>query len=123
MHRNEACLFLTKLAQNELIEMETCKWLLKARDIVICDKNTILDVLASDDTRSEYKNSLANILYAIEDTTFFSLYVRKSARDLRYDLATVSENYGTIYSGKCEEMYLPTRCKNCPNYAGCEKDG
>ena len=43
MKRNEACVFLTKIAQDELISDDYSRMLFKARDIVICEDNRILE--------------------------------------------------------------------------------
>ena len=115
MKRNEACAFLTKLAQDELISEDASSMLFKARDVVVCEENKILDVLADDRVRSLYKSELIRFLFAFAECTFMSVNMRKQARELWTDL---QDNSNSRYYSKCEVMYLPTRCKNCPNFRG-----
>lgn len=118
MKRNEACAFLTKIAQDELISEDASRMLLKARDIVVCEDNKILDVLACPETRSIYKDELIRFLFSFSDCTFMSIEMRKQARELWEDL---QNNLNVEYYEKCKTMYLPTRCQNCPNFNGFEE--
>ncbi len=114
MRRNEACALITRIAQNELIDKEVSKSLLKARDIVICEYNGILDVLATGETRKAYKSQLSNIIRSLDESYLVSDDIRKPLNQLWLDLHANPESNITFYE-KCEEMFLPTRCKDCPN--------
>ena len=118
MKRNEACAFLTKIAQDELISDDYSRMLFKARDIVICEDNKILDVLACPETRELYKNELIRFLFSLAECSFISVDIRKQARQLWMD---VQDNSREEYYKKCEMMFLPTRCQNCPNFNGFEE--
>lgn len=113
MKKNEACEFLTKIASSELIDDALSKEIYKARDIVVCKEHTVLDVLASDETRRIYRQELVDLLFDMTTCRYLSLDTKKKARELFDDLRPESS-----YSEKCTKMYLPTRCKNCPNYCG-----
>ena len=115
MKRNEECAFLTKLAQDELSSEDASKMLFKARDVVICEDNKILDVLADDRARSLYENELIRFLFAFSECTFISVELRKQAREL---WTLFQGNSNEENHEKCETMYLPTRCQNCPNFKG-----
>lgn len=117
MKRNEACAFLTKLAQDELISEDASRTLLKARDIVVCENNKILDVLASPETRELYRNELVRFLFSFSECTLMSIELRRQARLL---WILLQDNSESEYYEKCEIMYLPTRCQNCPNFKGFE---
>ena len=119
MRRNEACELLSRIAQNELVDKELSKFLLKARDVVICDHNKILDVSVSSSAKEDVKKGLKHFLFETSENV--KLIDHSIARDLRLlwiDLQTNPESQIPYYE-KCDEMYLPTRCKNCPNYNGC----
>jgi len=115
MKRNEACAFLTKIAQDELISDDYSRMLFKARDIVICEDNRILDVLASPETKMLYRQEVESFLYNFSNSSLLSIEMRKQAQELLNDLTE------RVNSGKCEMMYLPTRCKDCPNFNGFEE--
>ena len=117
MKRNEACAFLTKLAQDELISEDASRMLFKARDVVVCEDNKILDVLADDRARSLYKSELIRFLFAFAECTFMFVELRKQAREL---WTLLQDNSNEEYYEKCEMMFLPTRCKNCHNFKGFE---
>ena len=114
MKRNEACAFLTKIAQDELISDDYSRMLFKARDIVICEDNRILDVLASPETKMLYRQEVESFLYNFSNSSLLSIEMRKQAQELLNDLTE------RVNNEECEMMYLPTRCQNCPNFKGFE---
>lgn len=113
MKRNEACALLTKIALNELIDEQVSKDLLKARDIVVCEPNKVLDVLSTLHTKCLSKEYLLDYISDMLNDNIFSQSIQ---RDLYYLQKEI--NGESKFEGKCTEMYLETRCKNCPNYAG-----
>ena len=121
MYRVEACAFLTKIAENELMNRETSKEMLKERDLIICEPNKILDVLATDDKRKFLKTCLSLQLEAIATSGFFTKEVRKKAKELYCCINEKEEEHPEFYE-LCNEVFLPTRCKDCPNYKGCKND-
>ena len=118
MKRNEACVFITKLAQDELTSEDASKMLFKSRDIVVCENNKLLDVLADTKSREIYKNELIRFLFSLAECSFISFEIRKQAREL---WILLQDNSESEYYEKCETMYLPTRCQNCPNFKGFER--
>lgn len=123
MRRNEACAYLTMLASDELIHEAISKDILKARDVVVCENNTILDVLADDDIRRYMKAELLKYLGHVIDTPIFSDSVRGKAEELKYILKNKPDysQESFEYYCKCDHMFIPTRCKKCPNYIGNEE--
>lgn len=120
MKRNEACAFLTRIASDELFDSTLSKYVLKARDIVICENNRILDVLANTKMRNASKKELMDLLQKIEESDFIDYEIRKTARQLWMDL-NANPNVNEDYYKKCEVMFLPIRCQKCPNFIGFEE--
>lgn len=112
MNRNEACELITRIAQDELIDMQVSREFLKARDIVICEPNKILDVLASPETRKLYKEQLIADLIELSENRMIDFSVRKDSRLLATELKTGDFKY------KCIRPFIKARCKACPNYNG-----
>ena len=112
MYRNEACELITRIAQNELIDMSLSKELLKARDVVICEHNKILDVLATEEEYEALRERLIEYVNFMSNIEFIDIAIKQKLSLLDVELCT----YGGNFNDKCENMYLPTRCANCPNY-------
>ena len=115
MKRNEACLTLSMLADNfQFFDNKVSKEILKARDIVVCEPNKILDVLADEKTKETCKYQLIEYIQKLVSTGMISY---------RWVTRLLSIKYGIIngFDDLCEEMYLPTRCKDCPNFKGSEQ--
>ena len=98
------------------------KELLKARDVVICGRNRILDVNATDDLRETLNDELTEKLGFWSKLDFFDIDIRRKMSLLFIDLCT-KPGTDIEFNEKCEDMYLPTRCENCPNYAGSKDKG
>ena len=107
MRRNEACRILTGIASSELISDTASKQIFKARDIVVCEPNEILDVLATPEQREESKKVLCQYLNRIIDDSMFDGELRSGLYDI-----VLSINMDNWQS--CDSMYIPIRCKNCP---------
>lgn len=120
MKRYEACVFLTSVASDEMISKTVSDVFYKARDIVVCEKNKILDVLATDEHRRQFRNILDNYLLAMTHDEFIADDIKDKAHELWQDLQCEYHSQDGFYE-KCDEMYLPTRCRDCPNYKGREK--
>ena len=120
MKRNEACAFLTRIASDELFDFTLSKYVFKARDIVICENNRILDALSDSKTRDANKAELINLLQRIEETEFIDYEIRKKAMELWTDLCSHPNDGNADYYKKCEVMFTHERCKNCPNFIGFE---
>lgn len=116
MKRNEACRFLTRIASSEIIDMQVCKELIKARDIVVCEPNAILDVLATERTKEVYKNQLIEYLELIENSAIIDMEIRGYARNLVMALKC------NLLEDKCEQVFLDTRCRSCKSYSGEQND-
>lgn len=117
MERQEACLLLTKIASSELIDKTIGKEILKARDIVVCEQNKILDVLATEATRKKY----LRILEIYIDRIINTLLIDKDTEKKLIEIMACIHEGDDFYEFKdpCTEIYLPTRCKDCPNYRRC----
>lgn len=111
MKRNEACALLTKIASSEMIDNIVSKELLKARDIVVCEPHKVLDVLATDEARYTYSGFLHEYLCRLFNTNLLSHEIGGGILKLDTCLSSGFED-------GCDEMYLPTRCKTCPNFKG-----
>ena len=109
MTRNEACSFLTTIASDELIQSGLSIAIFKARDIVVCSPNKILDVLATEKDFEQNRCFLREIAEMIIESYFFSDIIRENATQLRFSLDEMKFE-------DCDKMHLPTRCKNCPCY-------
>ena len=107
MKRSEACNLLTKIASNELNDHEISKELFKARDVVVCAPNGILDVLATGEIRKHYAQVLRDYLYVFRNVEMISSNIRDSIVGLEIALKNG-------FDDDCE-CYLETRCKTCPN--------
>ena len=107
MKRKDACAILTKIAQSELISQRACLTILKARDVVVCEPNKILDVLATPQNKEEVKKELCNYLHRIIDDSMYD-------EELRINLFHVVQSIETDDWQPCDEMYISIRCKNCP---------
>jgi len=119
MKRNEACRLLTTLANSEFIDKAIGKEILKARDIVVCEPNKILDVMATEEQRRKYLRILEIYINKIIGTLLLDKEIEKELIEISACIHEGDEFYS--FQDPCEEVYLPTRCKNCPNYKGCEK--
>ena len=112
MNRNEACALLSMIAQNELIDMQVSREILKARDIVVCEPHRILDVLASPETKDLYKTQLISYIDTmIDNGSIFSFEIRQKLYTLKNDIENGFKDYVC-----CTEKYLEDRCKDCPKY-------
>ena len=106
MKRNEACNLLTMIASSELIDKHASRSIFKARDIIVCEPNSILDVLATPQTRNIYKDTLLDYINRLTSDDMVNNDVRKQLNDLKLAIDDGFES-------TCEEEFLPTRCKTC----------
>ena len=113
MNRNDACALLTTIAQNELIDMPVSREILKARDIVVCEPNKLLDVMATQEARDTYKGRLIEYINCMldEKSAFLSFTLRQKLYTLRDDVQNGFKDYVC-----CSDKFLDFRCKNCPKY-------
>ena len=112
MKRSEACGLLSKIAQNELIDLQVSKDILKARDIVVCKPHKVLDVIATGATRKRYMNILADYIDVwTEDRSCIAFDIRKQLYELRKELRMETLE-------DCTEVYLHDRCDDCPLIKG-----
>ena len=115
MKRNDACRVLTNLATNEFIDKAIGKEILKARDIVICEPNHILDVMATEEERRKYSRILEIYINKITNTLLLDKDVEKQLIEIGACIHQGDEFY------QFEEIcngYLPFRCEKCPLYKG-----
>ena len=119
MKRNEACRLLTSLATNEFIDKAIGKEILKARDIVVCEPNKILDVMATDEERRKYLRILEIYINKITGTLLLDKDVEKKLIEISACIHQGDEFYQ--FEEQCNG-YLPFRCNNCPLYKGMSED-
>ena len=122
MTRNEACLFLTQLAQNELIDIEMSKTLLRIRDVLVCSPNTILGAWAIPETKKRIYDEFLELDATIDLNWILVAHVKQKMHELKECLLNSHFGDDGCLSDRCEEMFLNTRCKNCPNYRRVERE-
>ena len=110
MKRNEACRLLTNFATCEFIDRGISREILKARDIVVCQPNKILEVLATDETRKRFLRILEIYIQRITSTYLLDGDIEKGLLEVNSCLHDGFEN-------ECDG-YLPMRCRSCPKYKG-----
>ena len=94
------------IASSELIDKHASRAIFKARDIIVCEPNGILDVLATPQTRQIYKDTLIDYIKRLTEDDMINADVRRQLNDLRLAMDDGFES-------TCEEAYLPTRCAKC----------
>ena len=109
MKRNEACRLITRLAASSLIDISVSKDLFKARDIVVCEDNKILDVLATDSIREIFRAQTKEYIRSLLDTKMIDNDFAKQLNDL-----LIALDYG--FEEGCRTPFLLARCQRCPNY-------
>ncbi len=110
MKCNEACKLLTMLASDEIITNVVSDVFLKARDILVCKDNGILDVLADDKQREVCSRELEASIKCMRYSPVFSDKVVCGLANLQMALTAGFEE-------ECDG-FLPMRCKSCPRYKG-----
>ena len=116
MKRSEACRLLTNLATSEFIDKAIGREILKARDIVVCEPNKVLDVLATEETRKKYLRILEIYLRKITSTLLLDKEIEKEMIELCACIHEGDDYYS--FQDPCDEMFIPMRCQNCKNYRG-----
>ena len=120
MKRNEACVLLTNIASCEFIDKQIGREILKARDLVICEPNKILDVMATEETRKKYLRILEIYLHKITGTLLLDMDFEKKLIEISACIHEGDDFYQ--FEDGCDG-YLPFRCNNCPLYKGMSENG
>ena len=115
MRRNEACEVLTRLAASSLIDIFVSKEIFYARDIVVCEQNKILDVLATDNTRDIFRQQTKEYIGKLLDTGIIDM---DFAKDLNRLLIALDSGF----EEGCNKAFIKERCKKCPNFKETEND-
>lgn len=109
MKRNEACGLLTMIASDELIDKQISRAIFKARDIIVCEPNKILDVMANPQAKKIYRDTLLDYIKRLTEEDMINADVRKQLNDLKLAIDDGFES-------TCEDEFLHTRCKSCKCY-------
>ena len=115
MKRSKACSLITRIASDELIDSAISRMLFKARDIVVCAPNKVLDVLVTEKTRHEQLAELKYFCEKMSESPYVSFEIGKELRNLLSDL-NASPEAQIDFNKPCCAVYINDRCKQCPNY-------